>query len=127
MNLRYFSTVVPEAQQGTEENLIDLILSVEEQSTSSVQFGVTFSGASEASGSMLPVSLFAKVEKDEKWTALRDAVYSAVIKAAPAKYSEVFSLQDAVNSFNLISFSFFNFLIFSRLVSQQQKHPQQEL
>ena len=28
-------------------------------------------------------TLFAKVEKDEKWTALRDAVYSAIIKAAP--------------------------------------------
>jgi len=62
MNLRYFSNVVPEAQQGTEANLIDLILSVEEQSTSSVQFGVTFSAATENSGSMLPVSLFAKVE-----------------------------------------------------------------
>ncbi len=29
-------------------------------------------------------TLFAKVEKDEKWTALRDTVYSAVIKATPA-------------------------------------------
>ncbi len=28
-------------------------------------------------------TLFAKVERDDKWTALRDAVYSAVIKAAP--------------------------------------------
>ncbi len=28
-------------------------------------------------------TLFAKVEQDEKWTCLRDAVYSAVIKAAP--------------------------------------------
>ena len=28
-------------------------------------------------------TLFAKVEKDEKWTALRDAVYSAITKASP--------------------------------------------
>ena len=62
MNLRYFSTVVPEAQQGTEENLVDLVLSVEEQSTSSVQFGVTFSGAMDDSGKALPVSLFVKLE-----------------------------------------------------------------
>ena len=62
MNLRYFSNVVPEVQQGTEGNLVDLIFSVEEQSTSSVNFGVTFSGATEDSDSFLPISLFAKVE-----------------------------------------------------------------
>ena len=62
MNLRYFSNVVPEVQQGTEGNLVDLIFSVEEQSTSSVNFGVTFSGATDDSESFLPISLFAKVE-----------------------------------------------------------------
>ncbi len=62
MNLRYFSSIVPEAKQGTEENLVDLIFSVEEQSTSSVQFGLTFSGATEQAGSALPISLFAKLE-----------------------------------------------------------------
>ncbi len=62
MNLRYFSNVVPEAQQGTEANLIDLIFSVEEQSTSAVQFGVTFSGATQDAESVLPISMFVKVE-----------------------------------------------------------------
>ena len=89
MNLRYFSTVVPEAQQGTEENLIDLILSVEEQSTSSVQFGVTFSGASEASGSMLPVSLFAKVENSNLFGEGRTVSASTTI--APTEQSIDFS------------------------------------
>lgn len=62
MNLRYFSSIVPEAQQGTEENLVDLVFSVEEQSTSSVQFGASFSGSAESSGSSIPASLFVKVE-----------------------------------------------------------------
>ena len=62
MNLRYFSNVVPDVQQGTEENLVDLIFSVEEQSTSNIQFGLTFSGTTEDSGTILPVSLMLKVE-----------------------------------------------------------------
>lgn len=62
MNLRYFSNVVPEAQMGTENNLVDLIFSVEEQSTSTFNFGVTFSGSVEDSDNAIPISLFAKVE-----------------------------------------------------------------
>lgn len=62
MNLRYFSNIVPDAKQGTEDNLVDLIFSMEEQSTSAVQFGVTFSGAAEDSGSTIPISLFLKLE-----------------------------------------------------------------
>ena len=60
VNLRYFSSVVPEAQQGTEENLVDLVFSVEEQSTSSVQFGLVFTGAVDPG--TLPVSLYLKLE-----------------------------------------------------------------
>ncbi len=89
MNLRYFSNVVPEAQQGTEANLIDLILSVEEQSTSSVQFGVTFSGATENSGSMLPISLFAKVENSNLFGEGR--TISAATTIAPNEQSVDFS------------------------------------
>ena len=55
-NLRYFSTVVPDVQQGSEQDLIDVILNVEEQSTASIQFGVTFSGMSDADS--FPLSLF---------------------------------------------------------------------
>ena len=37
-NLRYFSTVVPDVQPGSEQDLMDVILNVEEQSTASIQF-----------------------------------------------------------------------------------------
>lgn len=60
MNLRYFSNIVPEVEQGTEENLVDLVFSVEEQSTSSVQFGVVFTGAIDPG--TIPVSLYLKLE-----------------------------------------------------------------
>ena len=65
MNLRYFSNVVPEVQQGTESNLVDLIFSVEEQSTASVQFGLTFTGT--ADPGTLPISLFLKLENSNMW------------------------------------------------------------
>ncbi len=60
MNLRYFSNIVPDAQPGTEENLYDLIFTVEEQATSSVQFGVSFTGAIDPG--TLPVSLYLNLE-----------------------------------------------------------------
>jgi len=43
-NLQFFSVVIPEPTQGSTENLMDLIFYVEEQPTTDVQFGVTFSG-----------------------------------------------------------------------------------
>jgi len=85
MNLRYFSNVVPDAQQGTEENLVDLVFSVEEQSTSAVQFGVTFSGTAEDSGSVLPVSLFAKIENSNLFGEGR--TISASTTVAPTEQS----------------------------------------
>lgn len=60
MNLRYFSNVLPEYQAGSEENLVDLVWTVEEQSTSSLNFGLTFSGVTDPES--IPISLFAKVE-----------------------------------------------------------------
>ncbi len=65
MNLRYFSNVVPEVQQGAEANLVDLIFSVEEQSTSSVQFGLTFTGTVDPG--TLPISALLKVENSNMW------------------------------------------------------------
>ncbi|MCQ2572377.1 MAG: outer membrane protein assembly factor BamA [Treponema sp.] len=64
-NLQFFSSVMPEYQPGSEENLIDLVYVVEEQSTTSFQFGLTFSGAGLASSSnnvAIPFSLFGKLE-----------------------------------------------------------------
>ena len=59
-NTQYFSSVVPEPVSGSEENLVDLVVTVEEQSTTSLQFGMTFTGISDPDD--LPISLYAKVE-----------------------------------------------------------------
>jgi outer membrane protein insertion porin family len=57
-NLQYFSAIVPDVVPGSEENLVDLVLTVEEQSTTSIEFGVTFSGVSDPND--LPFALFVK-------------------------------------------------------------------
>ncbi len=56
-NLQFFSAIVPEIVQGSEANLIDIVLNVEEQSTVGVEFGATFSGVTDPDS--WPVSLFA--------------------------------------------------------------------
>jgi outer membrane protein insertion porin family len=58
-NLQYFSTIVPEIQQGSSESLMDLIFRVEEQPTTDIQFGLTFSGS--ADPEQFPVSLMLKL------------------------------------------------------------------
>ena len=55
-NLRFFSTVVPQITQGSEQNLVDVVMNVEEQSTASFQFGITFSGVSDSD--TFPLSVF---------------------------------------------------------------------
>ncbi len=57
-NLQFFSMVAPQILPGSENNLVDLIINVEEQSTTSLEFGLTFSGVTETN--KIPVSLFAK-------------------------------------------------------------------
>jgi outer membrane protein insertion porin family len=46
-NLQFFSYVMPETPQGSTESLMDLIFNVEEQPTTDIQFGLTFSGSSD--------------------------------------------------------------------------------
>ena len=46
-NLQFFSLVIPEPTQGSAEHLMDLIFTVEEQPTTDIQFGVTFSGSAD--------------------------------------------------------------------------------
>ncbi|MDR2177974.1 MAG: outer membrane protein assembly factor BamA [Treponema sp.] len=53
-NLQYFSAIVPEIGPGSAESLMDLVFRVEEQSTTDIQFGLTFSGT--ADPSQFPVS-----------------------------------------------------------------------
>jgi outer membrane protein insertion porin family len=47
MNLQFFSMVAPETPFGSEESLMDLVFVVEEQPTTDLQFGLTFSGSAD--------------------------------------------------------------------------------
>lgn len=55
-NLQYFSSIMPEYVQGSEENLVDLVINVEEQKTANIGFGITFSGSSDPNA--FPMSAF---------------------------------------------------------------------
>ena len=57
-NLQYFSSVVPNVEPGSDAHLVNLIVTVEEQHTNSVEFGITFTGVTRSDE--LPFSLFAK-------------------------------------------------------------------
>ena len=57
-NLQYFSAVQPEIQQGSEENLVNIVFNLEEQSTTTLEFGFTFSGVTDPDE--LPISLYVK-------------------------------------------------------------------
>jgi len=46
-NLQFFSTVMPDTLQGSTENLMDLVFTFEEQPTTDIQFGLTFSGSAD--------------------------------------------------------------------------------
>lgn len=59
-NLQYFSAVSPEVLQGSEENLVDIVFTVEEQSTTSLDFGFTFSGVSDPGE--IPIALTARIQ-----------------------------------------------------------------
>ena len=55
-NTRYFSSVVPDMPYGSELGLMDLVINVEEQNTTDIQFGVTFT----ASAGTIPILGFLK-------------------------------------------------------------------
>ncbi|MBQ0163269.1 MAG: outer membrane protein assembly factor BamA [Treponema sp.] len=57
-NLQYFSSVVPDIQAGSEPNLLNIIINVEEQMTNSIEFGLTFSGVTDPT--QIPFALFVK-------------------------------------------------------------------
>ncbi|MCL2277370.1 MAG: outer membrane protein assembly factor BamA [Treponema sp.] len=46
-NLQYFSMIIPDTLQGSSENLMDLVFTLEEQPTTDIQFGITFSGSAD--------------------------------------------------------------------------------
>jgi outer membrane protein insertion porin family len=53
-NLQYFSMIIPDTLPGSTENLMDLIFSLEEQPTTDIQLGITFSGS--ADPDLFPIS-----------------------------------------------------------------------
>ncbi|MBQ0002046.1 MAG: outer membrane protein assembly factor BamA [Treponema sp.] len=57
-NLQYFSSVVPDIQSGSEPNLLNIVINVEEQMTNSVEFGLAFSGVTDPT--QIPFALNAK-------------------------------------------------------------------
>jgi len=59
-NLQFFSSIVPDVVPGSQSNLVDLIINVEEQSTTALEFGVTFSGLADPDA--MPISLFLKLQ-----------------------------------------------------------------
>ncbi len=46
-NLQFFSMVAPETPEGSADNLMNLVISVEEQPTTDLSFGLTFAGVSD--------------------------------------------------------------------------------
>ncbi|GHU15859.1 outer membrane protein assembly factor BamA [Spirochaetia bacterium] len=46
-NLQYFSMVAPDTPPGSEDSLMDLVFNMEEQPTTDIQFGLTFSGTAD--------------------------------------------------------------------------------
>jgi len=58
MNLQFFSMVTPETPFGSEDSLMDLVFTVEEQPTTDLQFGITFSGSADPEA--FPISLLVK-------------------------------------------------------------------
>lgn len=59
-NLQYFSNVVPDLQPGSEADLVDLVITVEEQSTTTLNFGMTFSGITDPND--IPISMYLRLE-----------------------------------------------------------------
>ncbi len=60
-NLRYFSSILPDVQQGSEQDLIDVIINVEEQTTAQIGGGISFAGVSDPDS--FPMSVFATWEE----------------------------------------------------------------
>ncbi len=78
-NLRYFSAVAPDLVPGSEANLVDVVIALEEQSTASVQFGVTFSGVTDADA--FPLSVF--IQWEDKNLFGKGQTVSANVTASP--------------------------------------------
>lgn len=59
-NLQYFSAVVPQVTAGSEDGLVNIVFEVEEQSTTTLDFGFTFSGVTDPDA--FPIALYLKIQ-----------------------------------------------------------------
>ena len=76
-NLQYFSAVSPQVTQGSEQNLVDIVFTVEEQSTTTFDFGFTFSGVTDPDD--FPVALYAKLQDSNLFGEGRSASVSGTL------------------------------------------------
>ncbi len=84
-NLQFFSAVTPEILQGSEENLVDIVFNVEEQSTTSLDFGFTFSGVSDPDD--FPVALYAKLQDSNLFGEGKSASVSTTLSTDEQSFS----------------------------------------
>ncbi len=89
-NLQYFSAIDPQMFPGSAENLMDLVISVEEQSTADIQFGITLSGLGEPDA--FPVS--GLVKWDDRNFLGNGTDLSIEANASPTKQTLTFGYSD---------------------------------
>ncbi|MCL2601516.1 MAG: outer membrane protein assembly factor BamA [Treponema sp.] len=93
-NLQFFSAINPETPPGSVDALMDLVINVEEQMTTDVQFGLTFSGSSDPS--TLPISAMVRWT-DRNFmgtgnTVGADATYSSDSQVLSMQYTQRWAL-----------------------------------
>ncbi|MBR5647177.1 MAG: outer membrane protein assembly factor BamA [Treponema sp.] len=113
-NLRYFSNIVPDIQAGSEQDLVDLVFAVEEQSTTTLNAGMTFSGIT--SPDDFPVSIYANFDNLNLFGEGR----AASIKFTLAKNEQTIDLGYSQNWFGDLPISFSQSLSFSHKTTQAQ-------
>jgi outer membrane protein insertion porin family len=92
-NLQYFSSVEPQMLPGSDENLMDLVLTVEEQSTADIQFGLTLSGIGTATTSnSFPIS--GLIKWNEKNLMGTGRTVGVALDASPTDQDVTLSYQD---------------------------------
>ena len=89
-NLQYFSAVEPEMFPGSAENLMNLVINVEEQSTADIQFGVTLSGFGEPD--TFPIS--GLVKWNDRNFLGNGQNFGVELNASPTDQSLTFSFND---------------------------------
>jgi outer membrane protein insertion porin family len=90
-NLQYFSAVEPEMFPGSSDDLMKLVVSVEEQSTADIQFGVTLSGFGQPD--TFPVS--GLIKWNDRNFLGNGQNFGVELNASPDTQSLTFSFSDA--------------------------------